>query len=187
MQKHRFEGVAVVAHSRDEVGIQADARMQTPKHLVGRRNHLHHAARTRGTDRIAIGVEFVQGEQRVDFAVERAAILAPEAVVIDVFDDAEPLGDVHDLRRDNLVLILQTLRREVEHRADVRLPGLDEFGRHQSGMRRRVVGHLAERPELLDRVFDDERHKLSSLHVGDDDGRVDVIRADDLQAHVHSL
>ena len=65
---------------------------------------------------------------------------------------------------------------------------LDDFRRQQRRVRRSVVGHLSEATELLNRVLDDERRQLPARRdLRDDDRRVDVVRANDLQAHVQTL
>ena len=98
-----------------------------------------------------------------------------------MLDDAQALGDVHERGRDHLAPIPEPLRREVEHRVDVGLSLLDDFGRDQRRVRRSVVGHLAEAAELLNRVLDDERRQLlARRRLRDDDRRVDVVRSHDL-------
>ena len=152
--------------------------MHDPHRLVGRGDHLHHAARARRADGEAIGVAGVEGVERVNLVVERGAFFRLETLVIRVLDDAEPLGHVNDVGRNSLTLSGQPRCRLVERAPDVFAARADERGRVDGRVRRRVVSHLLKRAVFLDRVLHEQRLKLPARLVRHADCRVDIVGPD---------
>ena len=119
---------------------------------------MHHAARTGRADRIAVSVEFIQRVKRIDLFKQRDAVFVAKAIVIDVFDDAQPLGNVDDILCHRRAAFAQAFGRKVNHRGNVSLARFDNIGRQKRRVRRSVIGHLAKDAAPFDRKLDDQRN-----------------------------
>ena len=105
----------MVTHANHKIRYQTNARVPLPFQVISPRNHLDHATSARKAYGIAVRIKSVQAEEGIDLFEERDAIALAKALVIYVLNDAEMLGNVNDVRRDDDAFLAQAPRREIDH------------------------------------------------------------------------
>ena len=87
----------------------------------------------------------------LNFAWEKSGDkkLLPE----NVFDDGETFSHIGDLRCNNHALFSKIVPRCINYVANINFPGVDDFGRNDSRMRRNIKSHLIKLDVALNRIL----------------------------------